>query len=324
MKDKSKAHKPLIKAIVPIGIGLIYALITRLLFNLEPLSAHLAIVSWSFIVVMPFAFGGITTLIGIRLCGRSHFWIYTAPIVSILLGFAVSFILNLEALLCIIVAAPIMMVSAMLGGMTCNALLIKFDSKLQLNLLVLLPFASSQLERVWEQPHELVTINDSIVIESDAHTIWEQIASVPAIGEDELPFQFIYLLDFPKPISAVIDYKGVGGERKAIFERNVTFYEKVTEWEEDKTLSFTIHADPEFIPRSAFDQHIIVGGRFYDVLNGTYRIESHETHCVLHLSSTHRISSPFNAYAGFWSEWVMNQIQGSILVVIKARCEKEA
>ncbi len=38
-------------------------------------------------------------------------------------------------------------------------------------------------------------------------------------------------------------------------------------------------------------------------------------------SVSHRLSTPLNAYAGWWSEWVMRQIQGSILVVIRNRCE---
>ena len=32
----------------------------------------------------------------------------------------------------------------------------------------------------------------------------------------------------------------------------------------------------------------------------------------------------FNAYAGWWSRWVMNQIQSSILTVIKSRGESRA
>jgi hypothetical protein len=66
-----------------------------------------------------------------------------------------------------------------------------------------------------------------------------------------------------------------------------------------------------------------VGGRFYDVLDGTYVIEPLEPgRCLLRLSSSHRLSTPFNRYAGWWSEWVMRQIQGSILHVIRARCQQ--
>ena len=159
------------------------------------------------------------------------------------------------------------------------------------------------------------------MIKADAEVIWQHIASVEKISRNELPFQWIYHLDFPRPLSAVIDKHEVGGIRLAMFERDVTFFEEVTVWDENKKLSFSIHADPDFIPQSAFDKHIIVGGRFYDVLDGTYQIEQKNDYYILHLESTHRLSSPFNQYAGWWSEWIMHQIQGSILEVIQSRCE---
>ena len=42
------------------------------------------------------------------------------------------------------------------------------------------------------------------------------------------------------------------------------------------------------------------------------------------LGALRRLSTRFNWYAGWWSEWVMQQIQGSILEVICKRCEKAA
>ena len=104
----------------------------------------------------------------------------------------------------------------------------------------------------------------------------------------------------------------------------MSFFETVTEWVPERTIAFTIKADPDFIPRTAFDQHIIVGGRFYDVLDGRYVILREENGCRLVLTSTHRLSTRFNAYAGWWSRWVMNQIQSSILTVIKGRAESRA
>jgi len=103
--------------------------------------------------------------------------------------------------------------------------------------------------------------------------VWNQIYEVPAIGREEIPNQWIYHLGFPRPVAAMIDHQGVGGKRHATFEGNVSFFEVVTHWEPAKKLSFTIKADPEFIPQTAFDEHIIVGGRFYDVLDGTCGIE---------------------------------------------------
>ena len=309
---------------IPSFIALAFGLMSWYLFTSAPLHASSQIVSFSFMLGVPFVMGGLTTLAGFKLCGESFYWLHIAPILTICIGLVLSVITNLEAMLCAVVAAPIMIIPGYLGGLITGLFLRKINTKIYVNVLVLLPYSLSFIESLWNQPQELAEIKDSVRIDADPQIIWNHIASVKEIEEDELPFQWIYLLDFPKPKSAEIDHHGVGGIRLATFERKVTFFEEVTEWEEGKKLSFSIHADPEFIPQSAFDQHIIVGGRFYDVLDGSYEIEHKGDHSVLHLTSNHRLSSPFNSYAGFWSEWVMNQIQGSILTVIKNRCEAEA
>jgi hypothetical protein len=58
------------------------------------------------------------------------------------------------------------------------------------------------------------------------------------------------------------------------------------------------------------------------VLEGEYRLEPLAPDRVrLHLSSRHRLSTRFNAYAGWWSDLVMSDTQGAILEVVKSRAE---
>lgn len=231
---------------------------------------------------------------------------------------------KLEALMCAVVSAPVVIPASIFGGCLMHFILLYFSDRgrMMLNVFVLLPLAVSPLEQIWREPQEQRVMHDSVVIHADAKTIWQQIYQVPEIRREELPEQWIYRLGFPRPIAATIDRHGVGGRRHATFERDVSFFEVVTVWEPVKKLSFTIKADPDFIPHTAFDQHVIVGGRFYNVLDGTYEIEPKaDGSCVLHLSSTHRLSTRFNWYTGWWSEWAMSQIQGSILKVIRSRCE---
>jgi hypothetical protein len=102
----------------------------------------------------------------------------------------------------------------------------------------------------------------------------------------------------------------------------VVFHETVTAWEPERLLSFTIKADPETIPPTALDRHVTVGGEYFDVLDGTYRVEpAGPGEVILHLKSTHRLSTTFNAYASLWTDLVMSQIQSNILDVIKRRSE---
>lgn len=57
-------------------------------------------------------------------------------------------------------------------------------------------------------------------------------------------------------------------------------------------------------------------------LRSNYRIEQvSENQVILHLSSRHRLSTRFNFYAGLWTDFIMRDIQGNILRIIKNRSE---
>ena len=311
-----------VRLAIVFGVAILYAALARFLF--AKLGQAYQIVSFSFIFLMPLALGALVCYLGYWLDRPRRIWTGTAPCLAMLLALAGSFVANLEAMMCLVVALPLVVPISVVGAKGMHYSLQKRSKdRLLLSLAVLLPYVVSPLEQMWMVPHEVRTMHDSIRISATPSEIWSQISSVPAIRREELPFQWIYLMGFPRPISAEINLEGVGGKRHATFERDVSFFEEVTEWNKPQRLSFTIEADPDFIPHTAFDEHIIVGGRFYDVLDGTYEIEAlPEGGCILHLSSTHRLSTPFNWYAGWWSEWVMSQIQGSILTVIRARCER--
>lgn len=306
------------------GTAAVYGLICRLLFAWQPLEGWLQIVSASFMYSMPFSLGALVCFLGYKLDRPTKFWALGAPVICMLILLAGGVLFRLEALFCAVVAAPVVTAFSFLGGLVMSLLIERFSGhKFQITFWVLLPYAISPFEQMWQMPHETRIMRDSIVIQAPAGVVWDHIKTVDAITPGELRWQWIYLLGFPRPIAATLDLEAVGGKRHATFERDVSFYEVVTHWEPAKKLAFTIQADPEFIPRNAFDEHIIVGGRFYDVLDGTYELETQsDGSTVLHLSSSHRLSTVFNSYAGWWSEFVMHQIQGSILHVIRTRCER--
>ncbi len=310
--------------LITLILVLSYALVTRLIFGLNSLENVLGgVVSLSFIFLTPFAWGALCTYLGYKLNGSGIYWTFILPVISVALGLAISVITQLEAMICVVMAIPILGGMSLLGALT-SAWMIKKRTghRLYLSFVVLLPYLAAPLENQWEAPHEQVSISNSITITATPEEVWPEIASVSAIPARQIHNRWIYWLGFPKPIAATLDHEGVGGIRTATFERGVSFHEVITVWDHPEKLSFSIHADPDFIPANAFDRHIIVGGRFYDVLDGTYLIEPVPEGVKLHLTSTHRLSTRFNSYAGLWSTWIMDQIQGSILEIIKLRCER--
>ena len=304
---------------------LVYAALSRWIFAEPWMDNSGGVVSMSFIFSVPFACGALSVAIG-RICSSDNWVVHAiiSPCAILALGLFICVAGGIEAMICIVMALPILLIAVILGGLLAHALLPRCRPvpHLYLTLAVFLPIITAMFEGSLHWPTETKTITNSIHINATAAKIWPEIASVDAIDPASIPNKWIYRIGLPKPIAATLDHHRTGGIRVATFERDVSFFEEVTEWDKPHKLSFSIHADPDFIPRTAFDQHIIVGGRFYDVLDGTYRIEPlPDGSSMLHLSSRHRLSTRFNAYAGWWSVKIMDQIQGSILEVIRSRAE---
>lgn len=315
-------------AITAAVIILIYGAFFRWAFTWDLMEAAGGVVSLAFIFSVPVSCGAISVAIG-RMFGSEKWWIHgvVIPAGAVVAGLVLTLIFKIEAAICVVMAMPIVIGGTVIGGLLAHVLLPRDSSRgrLQVTFAVFLPLIAAWVEGSMHWPSETKAITNTIEIDAPAELIWPEIASVEAIPQDRIRDRWIYWIGFPKPIAATLDHPRVGGVRIATFERDVSFFEEVTEWDPPRSLSFSIHADPEFIPQSAFDRHILVGGRFYDVLDGTYRIEPlGPGRCRLHLTSNHRLTTRFNAYAAWWSMQIMDQIQGSILEVIRERAERES
>jgi hypothetical protein len=87
---------------------------------------------------------------------------------------------------------------------------------------------------------------------------------------------------------------------------------------------FSIKAYPYEIPSTTMDKHVVIGGQYFDVLNGTYELEKlNEKTYRLHLYSQFKLTTTFNFYASWWVRWIMKDIQNNILQVVRQRAEKE-
>ena len=100
------------------------------------------------------------------------------------------------------------------------------------------------------------------------------------------------------------------------------FVGTVAVWEPGERLECTIAADAKALPMRTLAEHVTVGGEFFDVLEGRYRIEHAAAGVRLHLESRHRVSTRFNIYARLWTDFVMGDIQRSILEVVRDRASR--
>lgn len=314
-----------------VGLAAFYLLIFRL-FTLIPNfwnDGHGAgiLMSFSFLFLGPFIAGAIT----VAQATKNEPWPVTAWILAPWIPVFANIILALsvawEGAICVIFIAPPAMLSASLGGCAAGALQRQWHRKSARNTLYSLaavPLLLAMVELKLQQPLETRTVETSILIHAPAEVIWRNIERVPAIAPTELRHSWANTIGFPRPVEATLSHEGAGGVRQASFERGLTFTETITDWVPNQRISFTIRANTETIPRTTLDEHVTVGGRFFDVLTGTYELAPQpDGSTLLHLSSRERLSTDFNLYAAMWSDAVMRDIQSNILHVVRNRCEQQ-
>jgi hypothetical protein len=308
-------------------IGVVYGLAVRLVSHFFPDFSPSSVMTVGFICFHPFALGFIAVFLaetGKR--QRIWAWLYLSwiPLAGTLLGV---WLLFLEGLICILMFIPLgMLLSAMggvAGGLAGRSLRSWRSRSASLACVMVLPFLVAPWEKqvLWEENFRQV--ENTIDIHAPADVIWRNIERVPAIRGEELPASWSHRIGFPDPVEATLSYEGVGGVRNATFAGGVLFLEIVDVWEPRQRLAFSIHA--ETVPSATLDEHVRIGGPFFDVLRGEYRLEPLGNGMVrLHLSSRQRLSTDFNWYAHLWTDAVMSDLQQRILRVIRHRCESAA
>ena len=309
------------------ALGSVYGLLARFVFDRHPSHSNaFAVMSLSFIFGVPVALGFLTVWVA-ESQGNLGWWRrILLPWVATLAFLGGCLLLLWEGAICVILMLPVAVVLSSIGGILAwlvRLLVKKNRSKAScVAVVALLPFAAAPIENLQRAASEVRTVQTEIDIRADRQTVWRQIRSVPMIRDDEQFFDVTHLIGFPRPLEARLVGSGVGAVRYATFEKGVLFVETITEWKENERLAFSIHADTDHIPPKTFDEHVKVGGPYFDVLEGTYWIEELNPRVVrLHLISRQRLSTRFNFYSHLWTEFLMADLQRYILTIIKQRCE---
>ncbi|MCC6272961.1 MAG: hypothetical protein IT572_05800, partial [Deltaproteobacteria bacterium] len=233
-----------------------------------------------------------------------------------------------EGAICVLMVLPSFLIMASLGGVLYGIVRDTRGAKLgfaALAALVAFPFLFAPVENRLDTPSDYRHVETSIDIAAAPEAVWPEIVEVRKFRPEEHGFAWVHAIGFPRPVEATLSHPGVGGVRRARFEGDVLFVETVDRWEPGKALSFNIAADPDSIPQTTLDEHVTVGGPFFDVLKGAYQIEPLAKGGVrLHLRSDYRLTTPFNFYSSLWTDFVMRDVQNYILRIIRRRAELPA
>jgi hypothetical protein len=305
---------------IAIVAGVVYGVMAQLVARLPALNALWWVMSFGYAFVLPVTLGSIaaTSLRPQRGLAAS----IGAGLLTAALCLLIAFAVGWEGSICLVMMAPLYLILALVGALFGHRSRRRRYPAGTTLAIAALPLLSAGLEPAFTLPSETRVVHNQIDIRASQHSVWREIVRVRKI--DEPQHSWFFSLGFPRPIEATLSHEGIGGVRHASFERGLVFFETIKEWQPERSFRFTIEVDPNHTPLTTLDAHVTVGGQFFDVLEGGYRIEPLDSERVrLHLDSQHRISTRFNFYTSLWSDALMSEIQRNILSIIKQRAEQE-
>jgi uncharacterized membrane protein YhaH (DUF805 family) len=228
-----------------------------------------------------------------------------------------------EGAICLAMAAPIAVMSNILGCLVAYTFLAARERRgrhIGLSALAVLPllFFAEQ-----HQPaeREIQAVTTSVTIDADRATVWK---NVVAFSEIPPPRELIFRAGIAYPLRARIDGTGVGATRHCVFSTGA-FVEPITVWNDPDLLAFNVTAQPdpltELSPYGRIDAPHLHG--YFNSQRGEFRLTALPGGRTLLTGTTWYVNhiEP-NAYWRLWTDYLVHKIHRRVLDHIKADAER--
>lgn len=199
---------------------------------------------WSLFVGLPFCLGMVSVLIYAYACPRGWWSCFAVATLAVVLVGAALLVLAFEGLICLIMAAPIWLVFAWLGGAVGFLIQMRMWRRAGLERGVAL-FALAMPALMWAEHTSapeppLFAVRTSIVVNATPARVWQ---NVVRFAEMPPPREWLFRVGVAYPMRAEIRGSGVGAERHCVFSTGA-FVEPIEVWNEPRLLKFSVTSNP--------------------------------------------------------------------------------
>jgi hypothetical protein len=304
--------------LIGLTTGIAYAFLSMLIithFNKN--------VSISYIFILPIILGAIPVLFSTKEQLSAYKTYLILPWAITFAFFALSIAAGFEGMICLaIIVAPFLLLGT-LGALIFRLIKLRSEGKgTRLYASLLMPVLILGVESNFQATNQLHTVSTTIEISADRSKIWDNLKNVKNIQPGEIKPHFVHLIGIPKPLNGELDHEGLNGTRRITWAKGIKFEEKITSWEESTGFTYDINIDPTSVPPTTLDEHVMIGGKYFDVLNGSYKIEPlSKAKSKVTLTCTYRVTTNLNFYSKLWADFILDDFNQMILEVIQKRSE---
>jgi hypothetical protein len=275
-----------------------------------------------FIYLSPLLVGAVTVYVGERRERRSWLWYLWAPFVANVLYVCGTLLIMIEGLICAAAIVPLFAALGAVGGLLMGVVcrLTNWPHKALYSFGVL-PLAFGALETGAPLAEVSQTVEREIVVAASPERIWREINDTRAIRPDEVRRAWLYRIGVPLPEAGITRATPEGMVRTITMGKSVHFEQVVTEWSENRLMRVRYRYAPDSFPPYALDEHVVLGGHYFDVTETSYELRPRERGTALRIRMRYRVSTPFNWYASPVARFLLGDFEEVILDFYRGRSE---
>ncbi|NRR33531.1 SRPBCC domain-containing protein [Oxalobacteraceae bacterium] len=307
----------------PVLGGALFGVLLRLIFWGDPDTRFpLGAMHPAFIGFGPLAVGAITVYVAELSARRSWGYYMVAGMLANCLFIAATMVIMIEGLICAILILPLFSVYGGLGGLLMGAICrgTNWPKKPAVYSFALMPLLLGVLIPDGAGEPFLAVIERTLVVNAEAPVIWRQLLDTRGIQEAELGQAWMYRIGVPMPISGVTRSTPEGLVRDIRMGKGIHFSQHSTQWKLNRYVRWTYRFDENSFPPGALDDHVKIGGQYFDVIDTEYVLTPAGTHSTaLTVRMHYRVSTQFNWYAKILASGLIGNFEEAILRFYKGR-----
>ena len=310
----------------PLLAGVLFGLILRMVYSGEP-GDMFETMSGSFALLAPIAVSAVTVYVAELRARRTwayYFWMGALANVLFVVG---TFLIHIEGLICVILAAPLFSIIGGVAGLIVGAVF-RWTRWMRraTYCFALLPVVLGTYEHYLPLPQNIHTVERTITVAAPRADVWDQLMTAPAIQPAEIDDGLMYRIGVPLPESALAGETDEGSlVRRIRMGKGIQFDQIATEWEVCRRVRWRYHFTPDSFPPRALDDHVRIGGEYFDVLDTEYSLEpGRNGTTTLRVSISYRVSTRYNWYAQPVAELFVGNFEETALRFYAHRAEAQA
>jgi hypothetical protein len=188
----------------------------------------------------------------------------------------------------------------------------------------LLPLMLGGLEGGVVTPSRFGSVERIVLIRAAPEVVWREIMDARDIQPGELKHAWIFRIGVPLPLAGVVEQASSGPVRKITMGKDVHFDQVFTDWQENRYVRWTYRLYPDSFPPYALDDHVVVGGYYFDVNDTSYALTPIGDGTELRIRMRYRVTTQFNWYAEPWAQFLLGNFEEVVLDFYRRRSEARA